>query len=281
MNASTSLVVADRLTLDYVTPGRRVRALDGVSLSVAAGARLGIVGESGSGKSTLGAAVGRLLPANAVLDAGSLVVDGVDVFASDRPTLRALRRDVLGFIPQDPIGALDPTMRIGRQLALAAGLGRGAAARADVVRMLDEVKIRDPERVTRLYPHQVSGGMAQRVVVAMTMSRRPRLLVADEPTASLDSLVRDDVLALIFGLAAEHGSTVIWLSHDLQAVARWCDRVAVMTGGTVVEEGPADRVLRQPEHEYTRRLVAADPRRARLTSATHPLATDLIEEVPA
>jgi ABC-type dipeptide/oligopeptide/nickel transport system ATPase component len=233
------------------------RALDGANLTVGAGETVGLVGESGSGKSTLGSVIGRLLPGNATYPRGSVHVEGNDVLALGRDELRRLRRECLGFIPQDPVGALDPTMRIGRQLELAL---RGLpTAKADLVGHLERVRMRDPERVLRLFPHEISGGMAQRVMIAMTMARTPRILVADEPTAALDSNVRGEVTKLIFGLAAEAGTTVLWLSHDLRSVGRWCDRVAVMYGGKVVEDGTAAQVLGAPSHPYTRALAAADP----------------------
>lgn len=267
MNASTAqaaepiLDVRD-LVVEYRTGaeqrgGTVVRALDGATLRVGAGETVGLVGESGSGKSTLGSVLGRLLPGNATYPHGSVHVEGRDVLALDRDELRRLRRECLGFIPQDPVAALDPTMRIGRQLELALrGLPTGTA---DLVGHLDRVRMREPERVLRLFPHEISGGMAQRVMIAITMARSPRVLVADEPTAALDSNVRSEVTKLIFGLAKDAGTTVLWLSHDLRSVGRWCERVAVMYGGKVVEDGPASRVLGTPSHPYTKALAAADP----------------------
>ncbi|GIT79789.1 hypothetical protein LLS1_14580 [Leifsonia sp. LS1] len=256
----TAILDLQDATVEYSTRGTRVRALDGATLRVEPGETVGIVGESGSGKSTLGLLCGRLLPANATVTATRALVDGSALLDLGDDGIRRLRRDCLGFIPQDPVAALDPTMRIGRQLALALrGLPTDTAA---LVARLESVRIREPERVLRLFPHQISGGMAQRVVIAMTMARSPRLLVADEPTAALDSNVRADVATLIFGLAAEAGTTVLWLSHDLRSVGRWCDRVVVMYGGTVVEDGPAAQVLEHPQHPYTVSLAAADPARA-------------------
>ncbi|MFK4731265.1 ABC transporter ATP-binding protein [Agromyces mediolanus] len=245
------------VTVEYSTGGTIVRALDGASLAVQAGETVGLVGESGSGKSTLGSLIGRLLPGNARYPEGRVLVDGRDVLTLGVKELRALRREQLGFIPQDPISALDPTMRIGRQLELALqGLPNDRAA---LVGHLERVRMREPERVLRLFPHEISGGMAQRVVIAMTMARSPRILVADEPTAALDSNVRSEVTKLVFGLAREAGATVLWLSHDLRSVGRWCERVAVMYAGRVVEDGPAEQVLGSPTHPYTRALAAADP----------------------
>ncbi|WP_308798896.1 ABC transporter ATP-binding protein [Agromyces silvae] len=256
-HTSSAVLEVRDLVVEYQTGGTVVRALDGANLVVGAGETVGLVGESGSGKSTLGSVIGRLLPGNATYPRGSVHVEGQDVLALDRDEIRALRRDCLGFIPQDPVAALDPTMRVGRQLELAL---RGLpTARADLVGHLERVRMRDPERVLRLFPHEISGGMAQRVMIAITMARAPRVLVADEPTAALDSNVRGEVTKLIFGLAKDAGTTVLWLSHDLRSVGRWCERVAVMYGGKVVEDGPAARVLGSPTHPYTKALAAADP----------------------
>ncbi len=250
------IIDIDNVTIEY--PG--VRALDGATLRVEAGETVGLVGESGSGKTTLGLLAGRLLPRSARVTSGQVRVDGQDVLALDDERLRALRRDCLGYIPQDPVAALDPTMRVGRQLELVLhGLPHDPAS---LRRHLDSVQISEPDRVLRLFPHEISGGMAQRVMIAMAMARTPRLLVADEPTAALDSHVRTEVTKLIFNLAAKAGATVLWLSHDLRSVSRWCERVVVMYGGKVMEDGPAAQVLRHPTHPYTIALAAADPARA-------------------
>ena len=255
-------VEIDDVVVEYVRrDGGLVRALDHATLSVAPGLRLGLVGESGSGKSTVAALLSRLLPANGSVTSGRVEVTGKDVLAMSADEVRALRRDVVGMIPQDPVSSLDPTMRIGRQLRLALpGIVR---TDADAAELLDRVRIRDPRGVLRLFPHQISGGMAQRVVIAMTLARSPRVLVADEPTAALDSSVRHEVTNLLFEIADEQQTTVVWLSHDLRSVGRWCERVAVMFAGAVVEEGPASTVLETPTHPYTIALASADPASAR------------------
>lgn len=278
----TDTLEIDDVVVDYLKHDRTtVRALDGATLRVRAGETVGIVGESGSGKSTLGSLVGRLLPGNAVYTRGSVRVEGKDVLALGKDEMRALRRERLGFIPQDPISALDPTMRIGRQLSLALR-DTVPTADADLITLLESVRMRDPERVLRLFPHEVSGGMAQRIVIAMTMARKPGILVADEPTAALDSNVRSEVTRLLFELAADAGSTVLWLSHDLRSVGRWCERVAVMYAGRVVEDGTAQQVLEHPTHPYTVALAAADPARAlpgdRIETSAIDYAT-VIEEI--
>jgi oligopeptide/dipeptide ABC transporter ATP-binding protein len=240
----------DALEVDY---DNGVRALDGATLTVSAGETVGIVGESGSGKSTLGAAVGGLLPSTATIAAGEVRVDGAAVHRLRPKELRELRRNRLGFVFQEPIGSLDPTMRVGKQMSLVLG-GKGA-----VLEHLERVRLADPVRVARSYPHQLSGGMAQRVAIAMAMAGEPEILVADEPTAALDAQIREDVLDVIFSLAAEAGTTILWLSHDLPAVGKRCSRIAVMYGGRVVESGAASDVLNTPRHPYTAALVRAVP----------------------
>lgn len=279
----SALLEVDGLEVDYGT----ARALDGADLRVAAGETVGVVGESGSGKSTLGAAIGRLLPRQAMVTAGTVRVAGEPVLDLPPAALRRLRRQRLGFVFQDPIASLDPTMRVGNQLKLvlraqgregregregrdggdggegrdggrAGRGGRGGGIDADVAFHLARVKLDDP-RVAAAYPHQLSGGMAQRVAIALAMAASPELLVADEPTASLDSQVREEVLNVVFSLAREEGTSIVWLSHDLPAVARRCDRVAVMYAGRVVESGPAADVLGDPVHPYTAALARSAP----------------------
>lgn len=252
----TQLLRVDDLVVDYTSGGRTVRALDGAGLTVGPDRTIGIVGESGSGKSTLGLAVGALLPRAAHTTRGAVRVDGAALAAMSGRELRALRRKRLGFVFQDPIGSLDPTQRVGRQLELAL---RDRAGDTDVHAHLARVRLSDPARVARSYPHQLSGGMAQRVAIAMAMAAEPDILVADEPTAALDSQVREEVLDVVFALAAETGTAILWLSHDLPAVARRCAEVAVMYGGRVVEYGPAEAVLSDPRHPYTAALARSVP----------------------
>lgn len=251
----TPFVRVHGLSVEYPSRLGTVAALRDVDLSLEPGDLLGVVGESGSGKSTLAAALGRMLPRSCRVTTGSVEIGGTDLAGLDSAALRALRRDVLGFIPQDPIGSLNPTLRVGRQLRLALRpLGR-PDDRAALVDLLDGVQIREPERVLRLYPHEMSGGMAQRVAIALAMAREPRVLIADEPTAALDAQVREDVLDLMVRLITSSGAALIWVSHDLRAVRRWCTRVMVMREGEVVEAGPTADVFGRPDHPYTRRLL--------------------------
>lgn len=249
-----SIVTCENLVVSYRTGRGPVRALDGVDLTVAEGETLAIVGESGSGKSTLGMAMGRLLPEVAGLEEGRLDVGGQPVFDIGDDDLRALRRDMLGFVFQNPMVALDPTMRVGRQVERA--IGRKAKP-DEILALLQRAELDDPARVAKSFPHQLSGGMAQRVVVAMAIARQPRLLIADEPTASLDASIRDRVMGTLCRLRDETGASLIILSHDVHMVARHADRVAVMYGGRIVELGATDKVLGAPEHPYTRALLKA------------------------
>lgn len=251
---SAPLVDIAGLVIGYDAGTRKVRALDSASLQVKRDETLAIVGESGSGKTTLGMAAGRLLPPEAQVLEGSITVNGVDVMQASDDALRRLRREMLGFVFQNPSTALDPTMRIGRQVALAMG---GRPGPDEIAALLARAELGDPERVLRAFPHELSGGMAQRVVIAMAIARAPQLLIADEPTASLDASIREKVMATLVRLRAESGASLVILSHDLRLIARHADRVAVMYGGRIVELGPVAHVLQAPAHPYTRALLAA------------------------
>ncbi len=252
---SAPVLRASGLAIEYTTRRGPVRSLDGASLTVAPGEIVALVGESGSGKTTLGMATGRLLASNAVHVGGELEVDGRPVFGPEQPDperIRALRREVLGFVFQNPVAALDPTMRIRRQLELVADEG-------SVEDALEEVGLPDVPRVLRSYPHELSGGMAQRVGIATALRRRPRLLVADEPTAAVDATLRARILNLLVTQCHERGCALLLLTHDLRAVAEHSERIAVMYGGRVVEYGPTAQVLDDPMHPYTRALISALP----------------------
>jgi peptide/nickel transport system ATP-binding protein len=256
------------LELDYVTPRGIVRALDGATLKVGRAVTLGIVGESGSGKTTLGMAVGKLLPTNLRRAKGELLFEGRSVLDLEEAALRALRRNDLGFVFQNPMTALDPTMRIMRQVSRALG---AAASGRGVRDLLAKVGLPDVERVARSYPHQLSGGMAQRVAIAIAIARNPRLLIADEPTASLDASLRDQILSLLVSLRELYGTSIVLLSHELRVVGRYCDDVAVMYGGRVVEYGRSAAVFGRPAHPYTRALLAAAPGKERPGDVLEPI----------
>jgi oligopeptide/dipeptide ABC transporter ATP-binding protein len=253
----TDLVRVRELELDYHVGGHRVRALDGVDIAVRRGDSVAIVGESGSGKSTLGLAVGLVLPPNASIVSGQLAFEGRSVLSFTARELREYRRNELGFVFQSPAAALDPTRRVHRQMRDALDLPRGD--QDEILRLLGRVGFARPAEVAAAFPHELSGGMAQRVVVAMAIGRNPKVVIGDEPTASLDSSVRDQVLNVLFGLPREIGAAVVILTHDLRSVASRCARIAVMYGGRVVESGSRQQVLESARHPYTAGLLAATP----------------------
>jgi peptide/nickel transport system ATP-binding protein len=255
-SAQTLVLEATDLEVEYTIRDGRVRSLDAATLAVKRGEITAVVGESGSGKTTLGLAAGRLLASNAVHVGGDLRVLGERVLDCDLETLRMLRREVLGFIFQDPVAALNPTMRVQRQLELLGSKGSGRASAAEA---LQDVGLSDIPRVLRAYPHELSGGMAQRVGIAMALLRRPQLLIADEPTAAVDATRRAQILELLVGRCRDHDCALLLLTHDLHTVAKWCSEIAVMYGGRVVETGPTAQVLARPAHPYTSALVNALP----------------------
>ncbi len=229
-----------------------------VSFSLRAGERLGLIGESGSGKSVTALAIMGLLP-EGMRAGGRVELAGEDLVSMGERRLSALRGDRIAMVFQEPLTALNPLMRVGRQVAevlrIHRGLGRrGAAERA--LGLLGRVELDDPAGVARAYPHELSGGQRQRVMLAMAVACSPRVLVADEPTTALDVVVQDQVLSLVQRLADEEGSSLLLISHDLAVVARMCERVLVMYGGRLVEEGPTRDILSQPHHPYTAGLVA-------------------------
>jgi peptide/nickel transport system ATP-binding protein len=256
------------LTVEYHTREGPVRALDGAELALDSRSTIGIVGESGSGKTTLGMAIGRLLPDSSERISGDLLLDGEAVFGLAVEEVRRLRRDRLGFVFQNPMSALDPTMRIGRQLSDAAGEG---TAGKTIDERLREVGLPHARRVARSYPHELSGGMAQRVVIAMAIARTPALLIADEPTSALDATVRAEVLSLLTGLKDRFNTGVVLLSHELLVVATHCDEVAVMYAGRVVENGNASLVFERARHPYTMALMQAAPGRERPGQLIQPI----------
>jgi len=241
--------------------GGRANVVDGVSFDLGR-ERLGIVGESGSGKSMTGRAILRLIRPPGRVEAARLAFEGEDLTTLPERRMRKLRGAGISMVMQDPRYSLNPVMTVGRQIAEAqrvhAPLGR-AATRSRVIEMLRAVRIHDPERVAGLYPHEVSGGMGQRVMIAMMLIPRPSLLIADEPTSALDVSVQAQVLGLIDDLVKGQGMGLILISHDLDLVARYCDRILVMNSGRVVETCEA-RLLHEARHPYTRGLLAAVPR---------------------
>ncbi|MEO9189814.1 MAG: ABC transporter ATP-binding protein [Acetobacteraceae bacterium] len=261
------LVEMAGLRVAFATPTGVSEAVRGVSLTLGQ-EKLGIVGESGSGKSLTARAILRLLPRTARLHADRLAFDGIDILTASERAMRRIRGRRAGLILQDPKFSLNPVMTIGAQIAEAwrdHTKGSRRTAREAVVALLDQVRIRDPGRVAGLYPHELSGGMGQRVMIAMMLAPDPELLIADEPTSALDATVQAEILRLIEDLVSRRGMGLILISHDLPLVGHFCDRVMVMYAGKVLEELPAGELARA-RHPYTRGLLACLP------SLTHPRA---------
>ena len=236
-------------------------AVGGVSFEMGR-ERLGIVGDSGSGKSLTARSLLRLLPPGAAMKAARLTFDGIDLLELSQTGMRALRGRRLGLVLQDPRFSLNPAMPVGQQIAeawLAHQRLSRRAVREKTLRMLDAVHIREPERVSALYPHELSGGMGQRVMIAMMLAPDPDLLIADEPTSALDATLRLQVLAILDEQVERRGMGLILISHDLDLVGCFCDRVLVMQSGRIVESLDAG-ALSAARHPYTRRLLASRPR---------------------
>jgi peptide/nickel transport system ATP-binding protein len=255
------LLEIEDLHVEFPGDGAPVAALRGLDLAMGR-EKLALVGGSGSGKSSTGRAVLRVLPSAARLRARRLAFDGVDLLALPARRMREIRGRRIAMILQDARYALNPLMRVGAQLAeVVARAGgvprRGAAALA--VELLAQMRLREPERVATLYPHQLSGGMGQRVMIAMMLALGPDLLIADEPTSALDATVARDILRLVDALVRERGMGLLFVTHDLDLAAGFCDRVAVMAEGRIVETLPA-AALDGARHPVTRRLLAARPR---------------------
>ena len=250
----------DNLRVQFASGGRLVDAVRGVSFTLSR-EKLGIVGESGSGKSTVGRTLLRLHPRSARIDADRLSFDGIDLLSASEKEMQGIRGRRMSMIMQDPKYSLNPVMKVGEQIAeafLAHHKVQRSEARERALVMLEAVRIRDPKRVFDLYPHEVSGGMGQRIMIAMMLIPQPEIVIADEPTSALDVSVRLQVLAVLDDLVTQRGLGLIFISHDLNMVRHFCDRVLVMYAGRVVESiAAAD--LDRAQHPYTRGLLDALP----------------------
>ncbi|MEN4693319.1 ABC transporter ATP-binding protein [Pantoea agglomerans] len=267
-NASPLLDVRD-LHVNFVNGRQITPAVRGVSFQLGQ-EKLAIVGESGSGKSTVGRALLQLHPAKACIEASRMQFGDIDLLHASPAEMRAIRGKRISMIMQDPKYSLNPVIRVGEQIAEAwrsHHRGQKSAARQRAMAMLEEVQIRDPERVYQLYPHEISGGQGQRVMIAMMLITEPELVIADEPTSALDVSVRLQILALLDDLVKARGLGLIFISHDINLVRSFCDRVLVMYAGRVVESLAASE-LDRAQHPYTQGLLAAlpdlDRRRTRL-----------------
>ena len=236
--------------------------LHGIDLDVRRGERVAIVGQSGSGKSTLIAALLRLLPGAGHVTGGEIRLGDDDIAHADEPLMRRVRGGRIGLVPQDPSTNLNPSMRVGAQIAdalRAGGLRGRSAVRQRVVALMTEAGIPEAARRADQYPHEFSGGMRQRILIAVALARQPELLIADEPTSALDVTVQRQILDHLQTLVDQHGTTLLFVTHDLGVAADRTDRVVVMLDGEIVEQGAPDAILRDPQHEYTKRLIAAAP----------------------
>jgi oligopeptide/dipeptide ABC transporter ATP-binding protein len=262
---SAPLLELERLSTHYVsTQGTRVvRAVDEVSLRIDAGETLGIVGESGSGKSTLALTILRVLPAAARIVSGRVLFEGEDLVQKSDAEMRAIRGKRIAMVLQDPMASLNPLFTIGDQIAEPIRVHEGAPrtlARQRALELLKAVRIAATETRVKQYPHEMSGGMRQRIVGAIGISCEPRLLIADEPTTSLDLTIQAQYLNLLHELQRAHGLALIFITHNLGIVAKMCDQIAVMYAGRVVESGPVSQIFDAPVHPYTKALLSSIPR---------------------
>ena len=261
------LLELDGLSTHYVSAQgtRVVRAVDDVSLRVSAGETVGIVGESGSGKSTLALSILRVLPTAAQIVSGQMWFEGEDLVRKSDAEMRRIRGKRIAMILQDPMASLNPLFTIGNQVAEPIRVHEGARRKAAWERaraLLKAVRIPSPETRVTQYPHEMSGGMRQRIVGAIGIACEPRLLIADEPTTSLDLTIQAQYLNLLRELQREHGLALIFITHNLGIVAKMCDQLVVMYAGRVVESGPVSRIFNAPAHPYTKALLNSIPRMA-------------------
>ena len=265
--------------MEYQSRGTTMRVLPSVELELRRGEVVGLVGESGSGKSTLALTILRLLPANGRIVGGRIVLeDATDLASLSEEQLRRMRGAKIAMVFQDPLTSLNPTFKIGGQMVdVQAAHAEHRVNRQDrkaylakAVSLLNQVGLPDPEQIVRSYPHQLSGGMRQRVVIAMALSLEPDLLIADEPTSALDVTLEAQILALLRDIQASRNLTILFVTHDLSVVAQICDRVVVMYAGQIVEQGSVVEVFAHPQHPYTEALLKAVPARSH---RGHKLAT--------
>jgi peptide/nickel transport system ATP-binding protein len=276
-----TLLEIDHLHVEIARRGESLTLIEDVSLRLLAGQRLGLVGESGSGKSITASAILGLLPPKARATSGRLLIQGRDALSMTQAERLALRGRVVGLIPQDPLNSLNPVRRIGSQLT--EGLRNHErltrkAQHAKAVELLDQVGIPNPANRLESYPQEFSGGMRQRVLIAMALALRPKILIADESTTALDVTVQKQVLDLIDTLARENGSSIVLITHDLAVAAGRTDKITVLRHGRVVESGPTTSVLHAPHETYTGNLLAASPNFSRPHKSRFPINIDEVAQ---
>jgi oligopeptide/dipeptide ABC transporter ATP-binding protein len=259
---SPLLAIRD-LSVQFKTDAGPIEAVDGIGFSIAKGEVIGLVGESGSGKSVTSLAIMRLIRPPGFIRGGTIQFDGKDLLALDEEAMRRIRGSEISMIPQSPRTSLNPVITVGRQMARLFELYAGqtaAQARRSTLEMLDLVGIPDPARRIDQYAHQLSGGMCQRIMIAMALTGSPKLVIADEPTTGLDVSIAARILDLLRALGARTGAAILLITHDLGVVAQICGRVAVMHAGQLVEVAPVRSLFRSPIHPYTRALLRSIPR---------------------
>lgn len=258
------MLQVDRLSIHFADREEVQEVVRGISFSVQDGEIVGIVGESGSGKTMTALTIAGLFKEHAVLDAGTIRLDGTDLLKLTEREMRQVQGNRIGMIFQEPMTALNPTMKIGRQVEEALRLHTdldSRARKAAVIRALEEVELDEAEKLLSKYPHELSGGMRQRVMIAATMICRPSLLIADEPTTALDAATQESILKLLKKLNDKYGMSILFISHNLRVVKELCTRVFVMKDGEILEEGETEVVFQNPKTEYTKALIAAIPAR--------------------
>jgi oligopeptide/dipeptide ABC transporter ATP-binding protein len=269
------------LSVSYQTRRGPLRALRKVRLQIQPGRIIGIVGESGCGKSTLISAIIRLLAPNARVDQGTVLWRGEDLLGLDDKAMRALRGDEISMVFQDPMTSLNPVLTIGRQMTDVQHRDRRSLKekRDRALRMLERVEIPDPARQLDRYPHHLSGGMRQRVAIAMALMTQPGLLIADEPTTALDATLEIQIIQRLKRLQKDFDCAILFISHHLGVIAELCDEVVVMYAGEVVESGPTRDVFLNPEHPYTRKLLECDPARIERATRTLPVIQGVLPDL--
>ena len=279
----TPLLEIRGLEVAFTTTTGTIAAVRGVDLTIYPGQTVAIVGESGSGKSTTAHAIIDLLPGSGKITAGSILFDGTEITTASSREIVALRGSQIGLVPQDPMSNLNPVWKIGYQVKealVANGIAKGSAAKRRVTELLAEAGLPDAERRAKQYPHEFSGGMRQRALIAIALAARPKLLIADEPTSALDVTVQRQILDHLETLTADLGTAVLFITHDLGLAAERAEHLVVMYRGKIVESGPAAQILAAPRHPYTQRLVASAPslasRRIQSAKARGVKATELL-----
>jgi peptide/nickel transport system ATP-binding protein len=279
-----ALLEVENLRTHFRTPDGVVRAVDGVSFTIERGETLAIVGESGCGKSVTANSILRLVPEPPGRIAGSIRFEGTDLLALPMRAMRDIRGNHIGMIFQEPMTSLNPVMAVGHQIAETVRLHQhlpGRAADARAIEMLDLVGIAEPARRAREYPHQLSGGMRQRVMIAMALACNPKLLIADEPTTALDVTIQAQILDLMADLKRRVGAAIILITHDLGVVAEIAERVMVMYAGRKVEEAPVAELFRAPRHPYTKGLLSAVPKLGSSLTGTDGRLAEIPGTVPS